>query len=257
MESHKPTLRVLQILKLVDDHTKNGIALSEISEQLNIPKGTISPILRTLLDEGYISLDGQNKHYTIGHNSFELGLSYGSENDLISMIQGKMRQIVGNVDEICQFGVLSDLNVLYLLKESPNNVISIISNVGDKIPAHVSGLGKALLSGKSDEQLKEYYLNYKFERFTKNSITSTEDLLAQINAVRETGLSYDIEESKEDVCCVAVPLVINDHIRAALSVTTPKFRYTDDAKSEIIAQLQEKKKIIEDICRVQNYKLGY
>lgn len=257
MEYHKPTIRVLQILELIDQNSKEGIGLSEISERLGLPKGTISPILRTLNDTGYIRLNMKNKRYYIGSKSFELGLSFGSDHDILSMIQKTMRQIVKNIGEICQFGVLSDRDVLYLLKESPDNVISIISNVGDKIPAYVSGLGKALLSGKTNEQLQKLYTDYEFKKYTPNSITDLHTLLTQIQETRETGIAHDNEESKEEICCVAVPLVINDEVKAALSVTIPKYRYTAAKKEEVVKELHEKKKMIEDICRIQQYRFTY
>ena len=46
MEYHNPTLRVLRILELIDAHS-GGLSLSEISNLLTLPKGTISPILKT------------------------------------------------------------------------------------------------------------------------------------------------------------------------------------------------------------------
>ena len=42
MEYHNPTLRVLRILELIDAHS-GGLSLSEISNLLTLPKGTISP----------------------------------------------------------------------------------------------------------------------------------------------------------------------------------------------------------------------
>ena len=47
MEYHNPTLRVLRILELIDANS-GGLSLSEIANLLDLPKGTISPILKTL-----------------------------------------------------------------------------------------------------------------------------------------------------------------------------------------------------------------
>lgn len=57
MEYHNPTLRVLRILELIDAHS-GGLSLSEISNLLTLPKGTISPILKTLAATNYIVADG-------------------------------------------------------------------------------------------------------------------------------------------------------------------------------------------------------
>ena len=52
MEYHNPTLRVLRILELIDANS-GGLSLSEIANLLDLPKGTISPILKTLAATNY------------------------------------------------------------------------------------------------------------------------------------------------------------------------------------------------------------
>ena len=53
MEYHNPTLRVLRILELIDANS-GGLSLSEIANLLDLPKGTISPILKTLAATNYV-----------------------------------------------------------------------------------------------------------------------------------------------------------------------------------------------------------
>ena len=150
MEYHNPTLRVLRILELIDANS-GGLSLSEIANLLDLPKGTISPILKTLAATNYVVTDGSL--YKIGPHTFELGLSYASGQNALSIIRSEMRSIVSQVDEVCQMGVLVGQDVHYLLKEEGHAIISIISDVGHHLPAHVTGLGKALLSGLTDDEL--------------------------------------------------------------------------------------------------------
>ena len=114
MEYHNPTLRVLRILELIDANS-GGLSLSEIANLLDLPKGTISPILKTLAATNYVVTDGSL--YKIGPHTFELGLSYASGQNALSIIRSEMRSIVSQVDEVCQMGVLVGQDVHYLLKE--------------------------------------------------------------------------------------------------------------------------------------------
>ena len=127
MEYHNPTLRVLRILELIDANS-GGLSLTEIANLLDLPKGTISPILKTLAATNYVVTDGSL--YKIGPHTFELGLSYASGQNARSMIRSEMRSIVSQVDEVCQMGVLVGQDVHYLLKEEGHAIISIISDVG-------------------------------------------------------------------------------------------------------------------------------
>lgn len=113
MEYHNPTLRVLRILELIDANS-GGLSLSEIANLLDLPKGTISPILKTLAATNYVVTDGSL--YKIGPHTFELGLSYASGQNALSIIRSEMRSIVSQVDEVCQMGVLVGQDVHYLLK---------------------------------------------------------------------------------------------------------------------------------------------
>ena len=87
-----------------------------------------------------------------------------------------MRSIVSQVDEVCQMGVLVGQDVHYLLKEEGHAIISIISDVGHHLPAHVTGLGKALLSGLTDDEVRQLYAGYRFFPYTPNSIMDLDTL---------------------------------------------------------------------------------
>ena len=254
MNYHNPTLRVLKILELIDKST-DGISLSEISSTLEMPQGTISPILKTLLALNYVRQTGNL--YRIDFASFELGLSYSSENNALTFIRRQMREIVSEIGEICQMGVLRGRDVYYLLKENANTFIQINSNVGMRMPAHITGLGKALLSGLSDDEVRRLYEDYEFISYTPQSITDMDVLLGQLDEVRKKGFAYENEESTPDICCVAVPLEENGRIRAAISVTIPKFRYSEEMQKDIIKLLGQKKKLIEENCFVQNVHMDF
>lgn len=254
MNYHNPTLRVLRILELIDKCT-DGINLSEISASLDLPQGTISPILKTLLAMRYIKQEG--KLYKINYRSFELGLSYSSGNNALTLIRRQMREIVAEIGEICQMGVLSGHDVYYLLKENANTFIQINSNVGMRMPAHITGIGKALLSGLSNEEIRAMYDGYDFISYTPHSITDVNVLIEQLEKARKEGFAYENEESTPDICCVAVPLEEDGKVRAAISVTVPKFRYGKEISDDIKKLLKQKKKLIEENCFVQNIHMDF
>lgn len=247
---HNPTLRVMRILQLID-HNPQGLSLSAIGEQLDLPKGTISPILKTLTALGFIRCE--RTLYRIGLRSFELGLSFGSATDVMAAIRAQMKAIVAETGEICQCGVPSGLNVLYVMREDSDNPISIISKVGMRVPAYMTGLGKAMLSCQEDAWLEEAYAGYVFERHTPNTIQSFDRLLLELMEVRRNGIATENEESKVGICCMAVPLILDGSMRAAISVTVPKFRMTEEKQKLIGRALLTHKRVIEEISQVQGY----
>ena len=231
MEYHNPTLRVLRILELIDANS-GGLSLSEISSLLDLPKGTISPILKTLSATNYIVADGSL--YKIGPHTFELGLSYASGQNALSIIRSEMRSIVSKVDEVCQMGVLIGQDVHYLLKEEGHAIISIISEVGHHLPAHVTGLGKALLSGLPDAELCEKIRGTKLPTYTSRSITDPEALIKEIRLIRQRGWSRDDQEHEPGIRCIAAPIYdYRGNIVAAVSTSGLKQIITPARDEEI------------------------
>lgn len=252
---HNPTLRVVRILDLVNNY-EEGISLIEISKQLSIPKSTLSPILKTLELTNFLEKNDKGC-FVASFKLFQLGLSYAGQLDVLTMIRKQMKVVVSKINEIVQFGVLDDDMVFYLAKVNTSENIEIISSVGKKIPAVYTGLGKALLSDFSDEYIREKYKDYNFVRHTENSITNVDELIEELNKVRDRGYAVENQEFTLNTSCVAVPIRENGVIKAAMSATYPIFRKTENKEKEIANVLLEQKEIIEDIIKIQNLNLDF
>lgn len=239
---HKPTERVLDILLLLSK-SKHGLNLTEISEQTNIPKSTISPILKTMVEMKFTSLDVNNK-YTIGINSYKVGQSFEDSFDFLEVIKQYMKKIVNECNEICQIGIYNDGDVVYISKEEPSQSIKLISSVGKAIPAYSTALGKSLLSQFTDEEIKEVYKN-GLKSITVHTITNIDTLLKDIQNVRKYGYSYENSESTLDVECIAVPLYNNNNLFASISISIPSFRASEEKNNQIIELLIDYKEKIE------------
>ena len=239
---HNPTKRVLDILLLLSKN-KYGLNLTEISEQTDIPKSTASPILRTMMEMKFIDLDAQNK-YIVGINSYKVGQGFEDNFDFLEVIKQYMKKIVSECNEICQIGVYNNGNVVYISKEEPSQSIKLISSVGKAIPAYSTGLGKSLLAQFTDEEIKEIYKN-GLKPITPYTITNIDDLLKDIQNVRENGYSYEDSESTLDVECIAVPLYDKENLFASMSVSIPSFRASEEKNKQILKLLMHHKEKIE------------
>ena len=68
-DAHRSLARALDILELCSLNG-SGYTLTQLSQQLGIAKGSISPLLHTLRDRGYLTLDDQDHHYRIGRMAY-------------------------------------------------------------------------------------------------------------------------------------------------------------------------------------------
>ena len=68
-DAHRSLARALDILELCSLNGR-GYTLTQLSQHLGIAKGSLSPLLHTLRDRGYLTLDDQDHHYRIGRMAY-------------------------------------------------------------------------------------------------------------------------------------------------------------------------------------------
>jgi IclR family transcriptional regulator, KDG regulon repressor len=126
--------------------------------------------------------------------------------------------------------MLDGVEVVYLAKVDSIHAVRMVSAVGRRLPAHCTGVGKALLAALSDEELARRYGEddaAPLPAMTPSSLATVGALRATLAQVRVRGHSIDDCESNTDVRCVAAP--VYDHrgtAIAAMSISVPISRTT-------------------------------
>ncbi len=217
---HNPTLRVINILNAVCSN-KNGLSFIELSKQTNIPKGTLYPIITTLVQQNI--LQNNNSVLSIGQECFKIGSSYVHSLSFVDVIKPHMLQIVLDCKEICQLGILDGVDVLYVEKTEPRQAIRLESYTGKTLIAYATAIGKMLLSDLDEEKIRQMYKD-EFFTYTPKTISNINALLGQLRRIKAQGYAHEIGEANMDIECIAFPILINKKIKTALSVSLPRFR---------------------------------
>lgn len=234
---HKPTWRVVRILETIA-HSTNSLTLSDIAHEIQCPKSTIIPILKTLVDLQYLEINADSLRYSIGKNSALLGNMYLPQTPCLDLIKEQMEMIVSLCGETCHLGVLDGPNIMYLQKVSAPKPIQLISSIGKRLPAYATALGKALLMDYEKADL-EKLLSGPYTPITPQTITNMEDLYADIHKDSANGFTYECEEITEHARCIARPLRINGKIVFAISVSFLTFN-SDEAHVNYIKAILTK-----------------
>lgn len=101
---HKPTIRVLEILEALAAENQ-GVSLTHLSEKTGILKGTIFPILKTLVEQRYISYDANTQLYNLGISCSILSRAFLDRSYWLKMVYKEMNNIVKECNEVCQMGI--------------------------------------------------------------------------------------------------------------------------------------------------------
>ena len=219
VKNHRMLEKSLKMLEFIASQP-DGVSLTDICSQLQMPKSSAYTILMTFVNMGYVK-KGPNSRFILGIRPFELGSRFVENNDFSLYSRDVLEELVAEVDETAHLAVLEGQDVVYLSKYDCSHVVRMPSSVGKRIPAHATALGKALLSGKSDEKVRKMYRG-GLKKLTASTIDDIDVLLQQLAEIRETGFAYEREESTLGVQCIAVP--VREHmggVYLGLSLSVP------------------------------------
>lgn len=152
---HRATARVLDILESLSG-SEEGLTLTELSQALDAPKSSLFPIVHTLEERRYLRQDDGTGRYTMGPRALVLGAAFSADRGLAPITQ-VMKEVASKCQETCQMGILDQDRVLYVAREDSPQPIRLISWVGTRLPANATAVGKALLSGLTNEEVRALY----------------------------------------------------------------------------------------------------
>ncbi|MGL1893001.1 MAG: IclR family transcriptional regulator [Spirochaetaceae bacterium] len=220
MAGNRSVKRGIQILDLVSK-SKQGISLKEIVARFEIPKTSGFDIVKELVDSGMIvETRGEINTYTVGLKAFQIGNEYLRETDLITTAKPYVISMAETINKTAFIAVMSEGFVTYLYKYEPPTSIITTSNIGTKNSIHCTSLGKAMLSGMSDAEVKSHLKYITYTKMTDKTIKNEKELLESLKVSRELGYAVDDREIEDHTLCIGS--AIYDHtgsVVAGLSVS--------------------------------------
>lgn len=244
--------RGLAMLELLGNHPE-GLALFELAERLNLPRSTAFNLARTLTDLDYAWFNAENNRYSLGLRMFEVGSAAINRIDIMSVIRSCMTEIYQQINETMHLAILCDRDVLYIDKIESTRSVHMSSHVGSRKPLYCTALGKAILAGMADQQVRTLYRKTPLAAITEHTITSMPELLRQLSIIRDRGYATERDENDRGVCCAAVFLRDEEgQPKYAISVSAPSFRAGEEDVERYGRMLIDAKAKIERFSRAKN-----
>jgi len=200
------------------------LSLAELAIRTGIPRATAFRLLSTLEHSGFlVRIHGA---YQLGIKCFVLGNIVAGGLDLRETAHPHLVALRDRTRETTQIGILDHWQVVYLERMlSPDPVGVMRISAGAILPAHCTGLGKALLAYRPEAEVEAWAARQKLPALTPRTITSAKRLMKELRVIRERGYALDEEERERGVCCIAAPIRNHtDDVVAAISVAGPTGR---------------------------------
>lgn len=217
-----------------------GMSLSELARLLGEPKSTLHGVLLTLTETGLIVRDCLTKRYRLGPQVLVLAGAYARQSDLLRAFSEVAKPLSRELGETIQLAILQGREVLYIGKQEGTQWVRLASEVGTRLPAHATSLGKCLLAWLPPEELEELLDKGPLVALTPRTITDPEALLAELGEVRRRGYAVDRGETLPDVWCFGAPICdASGAVVAALSISVPVTRITPERAEELAEAAQQ------------------
>lgn len=221
MSTNKSFTKGLQVYKEILNYDKPILA-KQLCKKLDIEKSTMSRLLKTLEEEGFIThLEKSNE--IIATDITKPTNSKTRIELIVKKTNSLLEEIYSSTNECAYLGIFDNYKVLYLNQfDKSNRIIKTRNKIGLQAPLHTNALGKSILAfGNFDLE------KVKLNSYTHNTITSLKSLEDTLKEVRENGYSIDDKEYQDGMRCVAVPLFNHQSILiGAVGISGTKDRLT-------------------------------
>jgi len=202
--------------------------VSELARATGLPKSTAFRLLNQLEESGFLERTGTD--YRLDGSVFELGnrVAMCRHGDLRSISGPFLSELFLHSRYVVHLGILDGTDVVYLDKIHGHGSVKVPTEVGSRMRASCSALGKAMLPFGHRDMI-ERILQSGLDRRTRHSIAAPGLFLSELQQVRTHGVAFDREEAALGLTCVAAPIIQGGTAVAAVSVSGPTGRFDPSA----------------------------
>ena len=226
--------RSLELLELMAD-ASGDVTLSQLAASSGLPAPTIHRLLRTLVARGYVRQE-PSRRYALGPRLIRLGES--ASRMLGSWARPHLTALMDTLGETANLALLDGDEAVYVAQVPSRHSMRMFTEVGRHVALHCTGVGKALLTERTDEQVSALLARTGMPARTPRTITEPDKMLEELAAIRARGYSVDEGEQEIGVRCVAVT-VPDTPTPTAISVSGPAARVTDDLVDDAVPLLHQ------------------
>lgn len=224
-----PTLRLFSLLELIAGQDRQ-FTLQDLVDSTDLPKPTLHRMLQQLESAGMLLRESDGRHYCVGWRLRRMAEDLLLNDTKYGARHAVLRALGNELGENCNLTALSGNEVLYLDRVESDEPLRFYLRPGSRVPVYCSASGKILLAQLPPAQRRRLLSNVSFEAYTKNTLSSLEELEKELEKVKEQGYAFDNEEFLPGLFCVAVLVPRANGSRSNLAVATqaPIMRMTPD-----------------------------
>ncbi|WP_243637771.1 IclR family transcriptional regulator [Natrarchaeobius oligotrophus] len=224
------------IIQALREQGNAGAGVTTVADAVGMSKGSAHTYLNTLKQHGVVT--EQNGRYRLGLQLLELGEYAKRQNLVYQCAQDPVDEIATRTGELARLVVKEQGYGVYLYKAEGDNAIETTIQPGQREYLHCTSQGKAILAHLSESEVREIVDERGLPARTEDTITDIDELLDELEEIRERGVAFSRSESTRGMRCVASPVHAPDgSVVAAIGVCGPMSRLQGDRFTEEIPDI--------------------
>ena len=240
----KSAARTVELLELLASRENRHARLRELSDELGAPRSSVYALVRTLVDRGWVRVDQSGSMYSVGIRALFTGTTYLDVDPYLRIAQSHIAELSTALDETIHFGRLDRTDIVYLATKESSRYDRPFSRVGRRLPAFSTAMGKSLLAERLDAGIDDH-LPRRLTPLTPKTILDEDDLIADLEQIRDRGYAVDHEENYTGVVCFGLALRYSNPPGDSISCSVPMSSLDAEREEEIIEAMRKTRLAIE------------
>jgi len=211
------TLRVLRFLASQPD----PVPLDRVMRACDLPRSTAYHLLGAMVDEGFVVHLADEHRYGLGVAAFEVGSGYSRQEPLQRIARRPLAGLVDRLHQTAHLAVLHGRDVLYVVEERAPGRPPLVTDVGVRLPAHLTASGRAILARLPAAQVRALYPGAR-DFVDRHGLgpRSLSELRTVLSETRQRGYATEDGEVTPGLASVAAAVLDhNGHPVAGVAVT--------------------------------------
>ncbi|GAA3522565.1 IclR family transcriptional regulator [Aeromicrobium panaciterrae] len=209
------TLRVLRFLS----SQPVPVSAARIASATDLPRSSAYHLLAAMADEGFVIHYPDDRTWGIGIAAWEVGHGFARQEPLARLARLPLARLVDQVGQSAHLVVLHGADVLYVIEERAPGRPPLVTDVGVRLPAHLTASGRAILASLPAAQVRALYPDKAaFTSRTGAGPRTPSELRRLLTDTRQRGYATEDGEVTAGFASIAAPIAAGT-IHAAVAVT--------------------------------------
>ena len=241
--------RALDIIEFIAKDPGREIGLGEISESLELNKGTCANIIKTLVNRGYLEQSGKKQGYRLGYRAYYLTGNFSNKKELLQVSREPMKELQEKLNECCILAILKE-NMRYTLhKVSSTQELQVITKNEGK-NAYLTATGRMILACMDHQDRELFIQKYGLPYEMWEGVGDKDDLMKELDKIKEKQLAVHYDGAH--VVGVGAPVYNDDKIIASLGIYLPEVRFNYKMQELIFSEISSTARLISEKIEMQN-----